>query len=128
MAPVHKNSINKSKNMEVGDEDITSKSLKIYDNSYDNITSSSCNVCRLEMIGNNYILLKTDRKLLITVGPHWPGVCVTLAIIFFGTYENFLSVSSLTMRLVVIIFCILTTLFLFLTACSDPGKLVVNYS
>jgi hypothetical protein len=119
MSPVHKISQHSKSNQSMEIE-IENTSPRTRENA--SARAGACNIFNLEMIGNNYIFLKTDRNILLTVGPHWPGVCVTLAIIFFGTYENYLSVTSLSMKILVFGFCFFTTTFLLLTACTDPGK------
>lgn len=78
-------------------------------------------------MGNVYILSSKNR---IVLGPHWPGVLVTLALIAGGTNLNLqvidtkypiASATNASMKVLVFFFCT-TTLLLFLkTACTEAG-------
>ena len=79
-----------------------------------------------QKIGNVYVLSKSNG---IVLGPHWPGVLVTIALIFGGTMLNLQVVESKFptgaarewMR-VLVCFLFASTMGLFLkTATTDPG-------
>mmetsp|Transcript_4034 Transcript_4034/g.4159 ORF Transcript_4034/g.4159 Transcript_4034/m.4159 type:complete len:193 (+) Transcript_4034:117-695(+) len=86
---------------------------------------------RAKKLGKSYIWLETDGELLITMGPHWPGVLVVVFLILGGTYMSFMlidlipsnrgSTLPILFRLSSTFFFTITMASLMLTACSDPG-------
>jgi hypothetical protein len=81
-----------------------------------------------DKIGNLYVLYR-GQGAIYTIGPHWPGVLVVIALILGGTYVNYqmlhqkrFSVSTLYIFTVFIFtMMILTLTMLLLTALTDPG-------
>jgi len=80
-----------------------------------------------QKIGNVYVLSKSNG---VVIGPHWPGVLVTIALIFGGTMLNLQVVdtkfptggASREWMRVLVCFLFASTLGLFLkTATTDPG-------
>jgi DHHC palmitoyltransferase len=92
----------------------------------------NCGCCKsLKKIGNNYVFIESaSGEIVVSVGPHWPGVLATIGVIIGGTVLNFHIISQIHFRTLtgalisnslVIFFCVSTTAALLLTACSDPG-------
>ena len=82
------------------------------------------------MVGNSYIVVEDSRfrppALTVTVGPHWPGVVVTVALIIAGGILNLKFVwrafpESTWLVYVIYLLGIASLGFLLLTACTDPG-------
>lgn len=79
-------------------------------------------------IGNLNILCKIGNE-VYTAGPHWPGVVVTIGVIFGGTYlnlqilknSNFTQMANILSKLMIGALCCTTTVSLLFTALSDPG-------
>jgi palmitoyltransferase len=85
--------------------------------------------------GNSIIVRIPQTKMNLIIGKHWPGVLFTLCVIVGGsvmnlrilTKTNSLSLPAKDMyRVFVVIMAALTTVFLFLTATTDPGIVFVN--
>jgi hypothetical protein len=79
--------------------------------------------------GNSYIVSLPRKKILI-FGPHWPGIVVTVFIIWGGTWLNlkmlrnhneFSQFATVGFHIFIAIFFCTTHVLLFLTATSDPG-------
>lgn len=95
-------------------------------------SNSNCTpLIRAKRLGKSYIWLETDGELVITMGPHWPGVLVVIFLIIGGTYMSMELITFIPpnrgsflpafFRLSSIFFFTTTTALLLLTACSDPG-------
>lgn len=86
-------------------------------------------VCLPAKVGNIYVLWRAkQRDASIVIGPHWPGVVVTMALIFGGSSLNvqvvetkFAEPTQGHMTLLVYLFATLTVLLLLKTATTDPG-------
>ena len=83
--------------------------------------------CLRRKLGNIYVI---STRYKVTLGPHWPGVLVTVALILGGSSLNLQVVDSKWlpgsapngwMRSIVYCFCAATLFLLFKTACTDPG-------
>lgn len=101
------------------------------------LNKSSWQFSPFQPIGNCYILYHdVKRKILITVGPHWYGPIFALSVIFGGTYlfcdilENKKHVFSnfifQVLKGFVLTSSSLASIFLILTACCDPGIVVLS--
>jgi hypothetical protein len=97
---------------------------------YDYATHMHLNIRK---IGKSYIIL-SHRGHLYTLGPHWPGVVVTIAIIIGGTWLNLKVVKQndfslywdTCIRLLIAALFTATLGFLLLTALVDPGMVASN--
>lgn len=80
-------------------------------------------------VGNTHIFFRKG-KILYTVGPHWPGVLFTSALIILAAYLNIFLIraTETDFRLLLIFFvcilCIFAELFLYSCALLDPGILL----
>mmetsp|Transcript_212 Transcript_212/g.416 ORF Transcript_212/g.416 Transcript_212/m.416 type:complete len:246 (-) Transcript_212:223-960(-) len=87
-----------------------------------------CKLFNVEMVGNNYILLRSqqaDGEPWLTVGPHWGGTVFTTGIILVGTYflVGAISTKYPLYIFIALVFCLVCNVTLWLTACTDPGIL-----
>ena len=87
-----------------------------------------CGFITKKKIGYNYII--NDG---ISIGPHWPGVVVTLILIGFGTALNYQVANEIksgyyriACYLFIHIMCLCTVIFLLLTALTDPGIVTID--
>ena len=80
--------------------------------------------------GNSYLISIPRRKCLLVIGPHWPGVLITVFIIWFGTWLNlrllakqkdFSELAEAGFKAFITFFTISTHILLFCTATTDPG-------
>ena len=61
-------------------------------------------------------------KCVVTIGPHWPGTLVVFFMLLGGASMDFHRVgNSAMLQTLVPVFLCLSLVFLFLTACTDPG-------
>ena len=86
--------------------------------------------------GKSYFLKRNDgkhKRIILNIGPHWPGVIVTLALICGGTRVNSHiaygaahgdRTKLLIMQIIIAFFCISTIVTLLLTAVADCGVLL----
>lgn len=84
----------------------------------------------IQKYGNSIIVSTKLCKSRFVIGPHWPGIVITYALIIGGTYINLRMLqknkfySETTHEYTeksIYLFFPLTMLTLFLAACSDPG-------
>lgn len=79
--------------------------------------------------GNSYIISIPRRKSLLVIGPHWPGMVITVFVIIFGTWLNlrmlakqdFSEFTVTGFKVFMAFFCVSSHILLFLTATTDPG-------
>jgi len=77
--------------------------------------------------GNIMILYESSSGFTLSIGPHWPGTLVVVAMLLVGSWMNFGRVKgSLWLETFVVTQLSLSLVFLFLTALSDPG--IIRYS
>lgn len=78
-------------------------------------------------IGNMMTIYESNGLLMVTAGPHWPGVVVVVFMLLGGARMNYTQVkNSAAMQAIVYIFLSFSLLFLFLTACTDPGIIRIS--
>lgn len=86
--------------------------------------------CKLRRYGYSYLMKLPNSKRFIVIGPHWPGIVTTTAIILGATIMNIKYIkenakltlfTSFILYSIIVVGFISTNLFLWLTALSDPG-------
>ena len=95
---------------------------------------SLCEATNIKRIGKSY-LLATIKGRQIIVGPHWPGVVFTFAIIVGGTSVNFKMVEQANqtsalkscLNILICCFCFLTVVTLALTATRSVSMLLTAF-
>ena len=88
-------------------------------------------LARPKRLGNSFVWLESSKgDILITMGPHWPGVLAVVAMILGGTWMTFSIIEGIPVsrfwlgiffKCTTIVFCVSTIAALMMTACSDPG-------
>jgi hypothetical protein len=79
--------------------------------------------------GNSYLITFPRRKSPLILGPHWPGIILTLFVIWGGTWLNlrmlskhgFSQFTTCCFKLFISFFFVSTHVLLMLTATADPG-------
>jgi DHHC palmitoyltransferase len=90
-----------------------------------------CHWARPKRLGKSYVWLESPTgELKVTMGPHWPGVLVVIAMIVGGTYVSFNIIGNIEVsRFWIINSAKVSSVFFFgatlaallMTACTDPG-------
>lgn len=90
-----------------------------------------CSWARPKRLGKSYVWLESPTgELKVTMGPHWPGVLVVIAMIIGGTYVSFNIIGNIEVtRFWIINSAKVSSVFFFgatiaallMTACTDPG-------
>ena len=72
--------------------------------------------------GNIMILYESEGGFSLSIGPHWPGTIVVVAMLGGGTWLNLGRIkNSLALQSFVVLLFVLSLIFLFLTSLTDPG-------
>ena len=90
----------------------------------------------IQRYGNSYIIkLNNKGKSTFIIGPHWPGVLFTVAVVLGGTSANLHLLERNTnwsqtinfyFRTFIYVFCVLTIVLLLCTATTEPGIVFSN--